>query len=62
LQCAAVFAIFVVLKGSEWFEPGTIHVLAWLRDGLMYAMLLATLLSGVQYLWRAALLLRTNAA
>ena len=62
LQCTAVFAIFGVLKGGEWFEPSTIYVLAWLRDGLIYAMLLATSLSGVQYLWRAALLLRTNAA
>jgi hypothetical protein len=39
--------------------------LAWkvqqLRDGLVYAMLVATALSGLQYLWRAGLLLQTPA-
>jgi CDP-diacylglycerol--glycerol-3-phosphate 3-phosphatidyltransferase len=51
LQCAAVIAIFVVLLAYTPF-------LAAVRDGLIYAMLAATLLSGLQYLWRAAMLLR----
>jgi hypothetical protein len=52
----------VVLKGPEWFGPATVRLLEWPRDGLIWAMLLATLLSGLQYVWRAALLLRTNTA
>lgn len=52
LQCAVVIAIFIVLMAGNPF-------LAAVRDGLIYAMLAATLLSGIQYLWRAALLLRT---
>jgi CDP-diacylglycerol--glycerol-3-phosphate 3-phosphatidyltransferase len=56
LQCAAVIAIFVMLQNPKWL------VGEWLRDGLIYAMLLATLLSGLQYLWRAALLIKTDAA
>jgi CDP-diacylglycerol--glycerol-3-phosphate 3-phosphatidyltransferase len=62
LQCAALIAIFVVLKGPEWFGPATVRLLEWPRDGLIWAMLLATLLSGLQYVWRAAMLLRTNTA
>jgi CDP-diacylglycerol--glycerol-3-phosphate 3-phosphatidyltransferase len=60
LQCAAVSAIFVVLlvpAGSSLALP-----CAWARNGLIYAMLLATLLSGLQYVWRAAVLLRNDAA
>jgi len=56
LQCAAVIAIFVMLQNPKWL------VGEWLRDGLIYAMLLVTLLSGLQYLWRAALLIKTDAA
>jgi CDP-diacylglycerol--glycerol-3-phosphate 3-phosphatidyltransferase len=61
LQCAAVIAIFVVLM-----IPGDLAGLRWLggvaRDGLIYAMLTATLLSGLQYLWKAAALLNSAAA
>jgi CDP-diacylglycerol--glycerol-3-phosphate 3-phosphatidyltransferase len=61
LQCAALIAIFVFLylsaggaaEGSLWFI-GTV------RDGLIYAMLAATFLSGLQYLWRAAMLLKVE--
>ena len=61
LQCAALIAIFVVLyartipssENALWFF-GTV------RDGLIYAMLAATALSGLQYLWRAALLLKED--
>jgi CDP-diacylglycerol--glycerol-3-phosphate 3-phosphatidyltransferase len=51
LQCAALFAIFLALYTPEW-------QLFWIRDVLIYAMLAATALSGLQYLWRAAHLLR----
>ena len=52
LQCAALIAILVVLTwGGGWF-------LAAVQVGLIYAMLVATALSGLQYLWRALLLLR----
>ncbi len=56
LQCAALFAIFVALQvheccptNAEFFDP--------LRTVLVYAMIVATALSGLQYLWRAAMLL-----
>ena len=58
LQCAAVFAIFVALALPEglgvrpWFER--------LRDVLIWAMLAATLVSGLQYLWKASVLLRSE--
>jgi phosphatidylglycerophosphate synthase len=53
LQCAALIAILVVLT---WGDGG-----GFLKDvqiGLIYAMLVATALSGLQYLWRALILLR----
>ena len=52
LQCAALVAIFVALQWTEnaFFE--------WVRDALIYAMLAATALSGLQYLWRAFAVLR----
>jgi CDP-diacylglycerol--glycerol-3-phosphate 3-phosphatidyltransferase len=60
LQCAAVIAIFVVL-----LIPDDLAGLKWLcgvaRDGLIYAMLAATLLSGLQYLWKGLMILRGEA-
>jgi CDP-diacylglycerol--glycerol-3-phosphate 3-phosphatidyltransferase len=57
LQCAALIAIFVTLL---W--PPNLGALAaacaHARDGLIWAMLLATILSGLQYLWKAAVLLK----
>ena len=57
LQCAALIAIFVTL-----LRPAGSWPLAWLcvwaRDGLVWAMVLATILSGLQYLWKAAVLLK----
>jgi CDP-diacylglycerol--glycerol-3-phosphate 3-phosphatidyltransferase len=53
LQCAALFAIFVALK----VDPSAEGFFSSLRDVLVYAMIVATALSGLQYLWRAALLL-----
>ena len=53
LQCAALFAIFVAMQydGPYLFAA---------RDGLIYGMLIATALSGIQYLWRALALLRAD--
>ena len=51
LQCAALIAILVVLAWGGGF-------LAAVQVGLIYAMIAATALSGLQYLWRALLLLR----
>jgi CDP-diacylglycerol--glycerol-3-phosphate 3-phosphatidyltransferase len=53
LQCAALLAILGVLALGEPAGP-------WpaVEVGLIWAMLVATALSGLQYLWRAMLLLR----
>src|SRR5437762_2127977 len=51
LQCGALFAIFIAL---QW--PA--DVVNWTRDGFIYAMLVATTLSGLQYLWRAYAMVR----
>jgi CDP-diacylglycerol--glycerol-3-phosphate 3-phosphatidyltransferase len=57
LQCATLFAIFVFLETD--YLPDTARLgLALVRNVLIYAMLAATALSGLQYLYRAALLLR----
>src|SRR5947209_4846808 len=53
LQCAALIAILVVKSAAD---AGPF--LAAVQVGLIYAMLVATALSGLQYLWRALLLLR----
>jgi CDP-diacylglycerol--glycerol-3-phosphate 3-phosphatidyltransferase len=63
LQCAALFAVFI----SLYFKPGKedsslADFLAVVRGGLIYAMLGATVLSGLQYLWKAALILRKEEA
>jgi CDP-diacylglycerol--glycerol-3-phosphate 3-phosphatidyltransferase len=58
LQCAALIAIFVALEAKDqefttyrrWIDPT--------RTALVYGMLAFTLLSGLQYLWRAASVLR----
>lgn len=52
LQCAALFAIFLALheRNEFWF--------LWARNILVWAMLVATALSGIQYLWKAFALLR----
>jgi CDP-diacylglycerol--glycerol-3-phosphate 3-phosphatidyltransferase len=63
LQCAALIAIFVYLYADANKESVAANVylfLAQVRDVLIYAMLLATALSGLQYLWRAAMVLRAE--
>jgi CDP-diacylglycerol--glycerol-3-phosphate 3-phosphatidyltransferase len=64
LQCGAVFAVFtwLVLKQTEtppWSDP----LAGWcahIRDGFIWAMVTATLLSGVQYLVKAATALNVD--
>jgi CDP-diacylglycerol--glycerol-3-phosphate 3-phosphatidyltransferase len=61
LQCAALLAIFVVLQKIDWLAPQE-TICFWLRDALIYAMLTTTLISGLQYIWRAAGLIRIDNA
>jgi CDP-diacylglycerol--glycerol-3-phosphate 3-phosphatidyltransferase len=60
LQCAALIAIFVELwlRPAVSAESGAAWFLRTARDGLVWAMVIATALSGLQYLWKAARLLR----
>ncbi len=60
LQCAALVVIFVALEAfqDKW---ASIWIFDSLRSGLIYAMVAATALSGLQYLWKAAVLLRPTA-
>jgi CDP-diacylglycerol--glycerol-3-phosphate 3-phosphatidyltransferase len=58
LQCAALIAIFIVLQvptEHEWYP-----FLDWVKEVLIYAMLASTILSGLQYLWKSALLLKRD--
>jgi CDP-diacylglycerol--glycerol-3-phosphate 3-phosphatidyltransferase len=61
LQCAALFGVFVALfvLATGW-PDGVKGFIGQARDGLVYAMVVATALSGLQYLVRAALLMRTE--
>jgi len=54
LQCAALLAIFVFLQ----VRTGMFEVV---REVFVYSMLAATALSGMQYLWRAAAVLKSEA-
>jgi CDP-diacylglycerol---glycerol-3-phosphate 3-phosphatidyltransferase len=66
LQCAALFVIFASLwiesmDGSFQLLPDqVVGIMESARDGLIWAMLAATALSGLQYLWRAALVLKAE--
>ena len=59
LQCVTLFAIFGFLARAQALGTESPEV-GWeiLRDGSIYAMLLATALSGLQYLWRAFQMLK----
>jgi CDP-diacylglycerol--glycerol-3-phosphate 3-phosphatidyltransferase len=60
LQCAAVFGIFVALMvppDSGWATA----FFNFARDVLIWAAVAVTLLSGLQYLWKAATLLNVEA-
>ena len=59
LQCAALIAIFVALDA----HAREVSPRGWIertRDVCIYAMLATTLVSGLQYLWRAVALLRSE--
>jgi CDP-diacylglycerol--glycerol-3-phosphate 3-phosphatidyltransferase len=59
LQCAVLFAVFVALHLSDTqATEDSIRFFHFVRDALIDAMLVATALSGLQYLWRAGLILR----
>jgi CDP-diacylglycerol--glycerol-3-phosphate 3-phosphatidyltransferase len=60
LQCAALIAIFVELWLRPALTPGEAAALFLqrTRDALVWAMVVATALSGLQYLWKAARWLR----
>jgi len=61
LQCAALFAIFGYLALRDYHaDEDTVWLSATLRDALIWAMLGATALSGLQYLWRATSMLRSD--
>lgn len=53
LQCAALFAVF-------WFLQAPATWSGVVRDVLIYGMLASTALSGLQYMWRAFALLKTD--
>jgi CDP-diacylglycerol---glycerol-3-phosphate 3-phosphatidyltransferase len=58
LQCAALIAIFSELTIAGGSNAPLLSLAGAIRVGLIWAMLAATALSGIQYLWRAAVLLR----
>jgi CDP-diacylglycerol---glycerol-3-phosphate 3-phosphatidyltransferase len=60
LQCAALFAIFLALeiRSMPDIDAGFRATCQWSRDILVWSMLIATALSGLQYLWKAFALLR----
>jgi CDP-diacylglycerol---glycerol-3-phosphate 3-phosphatidyltransferase len=63
LQCGALLAIFVALWVREAGAGESVRGgFDLLRDVFIYGMLAATALSGLQYLWRAALLLKMERA
>jgi CDP-diacylglycerol--glycerol-3-phosphate 3-phosphatidyltransferase len=53
LQCAALVAIFVAL-----YSPTPL--LTFSRTALVWAMLVVTILSGLQYIWRAIVIFRAD--
>jgi CDP-diacylglycerol---glycerol-3-phosphate 3-phosphatidyltransferase len=59
LQCVALAAILAVLwvRDFSWAQEH-LGLMEWLQFGLLYAMLAATVGSGLQYCWRAVRLLR----
>ena len=57
LQCASLFAIFIALESLKWSGAAS-ERFGMIRDGLIYAMLGATALSGLQYLWRGFVVFR----
>jgi CDP-diacylglycerol--glycerol-3-phosphate 3-phosphatidyltransferase len=59
LQCGALLAIFVALQAAA-LEAEATPLFNTIRDLFIWSMLAATALSGMQYLWRAAQLLKAG--
>lgn len=60
LQCGTLFAIFVALEALDR-KADSMALWDFVRDLFIYSMLATTALSGIQYLWRAFMLLRADA-
>jgi CDP-diacylglycerol---glycerol-3-phosphate 3-phosphatidyltransferase len=60
LQCAVLVGILLILSLRQWTwaEP-FVPLLTWTYLALLWIMLAVTVLSGVQYLWRAVGLLKS---
>jgi CDP-diacylglycerol---glycerol-3-phosphate 3-phosphatidyltransferase len=58
LQCAWLMAVLLYLSVRESWSEGLVRPLEILHYGLLYAMLAATILSGLQYCAKAVALLR----
>jgi CDP-diacylglycerol---glycerol-3-phosphate 3-phosphatidyltransferase len=56
LQCAAVIAVFVAFLAPD-FVGSASGIFEVVRNVLIWAMTVVTLLSGLQYMWKAAMLL-----
>jgi CDP-diacylglycerol--glycerol-3-phosphate 3-phosphatidyltransferase len=62
LQCAALFAIFLAMhEHSQRADVWLRDLSDWARIILIWSMLIATALSGLQYLWKAFALLNKDA-
>jgi CDP-diacylglycerol--glycerol-3-phosphate 3-phosphatidyltransferase len=59
LQCGALFAIFVALQAAA-SNADSQPLWDFVRDAFIWSMLLATALSGLQYLWRAVMVLKMD--
>jgi CDP-diacylglycerol--glycerol-3-phosphate 3-phosphatidyltransferase len=59
LQCGALFAIFVAFEAAD-LQAESLGFWRLVRDVFIWSMLAATALSGLQYLWRAAALLKNH--
>lgn len=57
LQCAAVIAVFVAFLALDFMAPAS-GFFEVVRNILIWAMTVVTLLSGLQYVWKAAMLMR----
>lgn len=58
LQCAAVIAVFVAFLAPDIVGSASAFFI-WTRDVLIWSMAVVTLLSGFQYVWKAAMLLNS---
>lgn len=56
LQCAAVIAVFVAFLAPDFLGSAS-GFFVIVRDVLIWTMTVVTLLSGLQYVWKAAMLL-----